>query len=303
MNKPVDASLRQLRYFAVLTEELHFGRAAARLGISQPSLTRQIQSLEKAVGAPLIERGQRAVALTAAGKAFAELARFTLANHDRSVETARNIAVRHLDSLTIGFESCAAYHDFTEIVRQYMARYPRTRLSSFRMSGPEQAEALIRNQIDAGFMHPPFTEDALLTFDEVAEERFIVALPSSHRLASKRRLACADLANEPFVLYPRALAPGCYDAVQKICRRAGFAPDVVHESNEIAVSLKLIPVVGAVTLFPQCVKQRHAPGVAFRELIGDETTVTCGFLRRAGDIAPAVGRFLKIWRTAKAKQH
>ena len=300
MSQPTDASLRQLRYFAALAEDLHFGKAASRLGISQPSLTRQVQNLEKIVGAALVERTQRSVSLTPAGVAFAERARVTLHHHDSSVESARNTAARQGESLTIGFEPCAPYHDFPAILKQFMARYPRTRLSTFQMSGPEQADALARNRIDLGFVHPPVPDDGVFTFERVIEEPFVVAMPSSHRLASRKRVPSLELANEKFVLYPRALAPGCYDAVQRICRAAGFMPEVVHESNEISVSLSLRPVIGAVTLFPECVKSRRAAGVTFRDLEGSVTTVTCGFLRRTDDVAPPIERFLKMWRTVKS---
>jgi DNA-binding transcriptional LysR family regulator len=297
MSQRADATLRQLRYFAALAEDLHFGKAAARLGISQPSLTRQLQNLEKTVGTPLVERTQRSISLTEAGVTFAERARVTLHHHDTSLESARNVAARQGESLAIGFEPCAPYHRFPEIVKQFLRKYPRTRLSSFQMSGPEQAEALARNRIDLGFMHPPVPDGGHLTFEPVAEESFIVAMPSGHKLARKKSVPSAELAKEKFLLYPRALAPGCYDAVQRICRAAGFAPEVVHESNEVAVSLGLIPVVGAVALFPECVKNRRAPGVTFRNLEGSVTTVTCGFLRRAGDAGTSIDRFLKLWRT------
>ena len=299
MTQSSDATLRQLRYFAALAEELHFGKAAFRLGITQPSLTRQIQSLEQIVGTPLLERTKRAVSLTPAGTAFAERARVTLQNHDRSVETVRNVSVRARESLAIGFECCAPYHDFPEVVKRFMARYPRTRFSSFAMPGAEQAEALVRNRIDAGFLHPPVPEGSLFTFERVGEEPFVIAMPASHRLASRKRVPCAQLAKEKFVLYPRTLAPGCYDAVQSICKAAGFTPEIVHECNDISVSLSVIPAVGVVTLFPECVRRRRAPGVVFRDIEGSITTVTCGFLRRSGDRDPPVERFLKMWRIIK----
>lgn len=300
MTQPNDATLRQLRYFAVLAEELHFGRAAARLRISQPSLTRQIQILEKIVGAVLVERTQRAVALTPAGVVFAERARTTLQHHDRSVETARNVSARRSESLVIGFECCAPYHDFGEVVKRFMALYPRTRFSSFAMSATEQVEALARQRIDAGFLHPPVPDEPMFTFDQVGEEHFVVAMPSSHKLASRRRVPCSLLAGEKFVLYPRMLAPGCYDAVQQICKAAGFTPEIIHESNEISVSLSLIPASGAVTLFPECIRKRRAPGVVFRNIEGSLTTVTCGFLRHTDDAASPVERFLRMWRIVKA---
>jgi DNA-binding transcriptional LysR family regulator len=299
MTQSADATLRQLRYFAALTEELHFGKAASRLGITQPSLTRQIQSLEKIVGTPLLERTQRAVSLTPAGIAFAERARVTLEHHERSLETARNVSARGRESLAIGFECCAPYHDFPEVVKRFMARYPHTRFSSFAMPAAEQAEALARNRIDAGFLHPPVPDSGHFTFERVGEEPFVIAMPASHRLASRKRVACAQLAKERFVLYPRALAPGCYDAVQHICKAAGFTPEVVHECNDIAVSLGLIAAAGVVTLFPECVRKRRAPGVVFRDIEGSITTVTCGFLRRSGDGGIPMERFLKMWRAVK----
>jgi DNA-binding transcriptional LysR family regulator len=297
-----DASLRQLRYFAALADELHFGKAASRLGISQPALTRQIQTLEKLVGAALVERTQRSVSLTAAGAAFADGARETLEHHSRSLEAARNVAARRGESLAIGFESCAPFHDFAAVVKQFLARYPRTRLSSFQMSGPEQAEALTRQRIDLGFVHPPVPDGALFTFERVADERFIVALPSSHRLASRKRVPAAELAAEKFVLFPRELAPNCFDAIQRICQAAGFTPEVVHESNGVSVSLKMIPALDAVTLFPECVGSQPAPGVVYRDLVGSITTVACGFLRRAGEPATPVERFLRTWRAVKKGQ-
>jgi DNA-binding transcriptional LysR family regulator len=301
MAQPVEATLRQLRYFAILAEELHFGKAASRLGIAQPSLTRQIQALEKIVGAVLVERTQRAVSLTPAGTAFAERARVTLQHHDRSVETARNVSSRREESLAIGFECCAPYHDFPDVVQRFMARYPRTRFSSFAMPAAEQAEALARNRIDAGFLHPPVPDNPLFSFDRVGEEPFVIAMPASHRLASRKRVPCSQLAKEKFVLYPRAAAPECFDAVQQICRAAGFTPEIVHESNDIAVSLGLIPAAGVITLFPDCVRRRRAPGVVFREIEGSVTTVTCGFLRRSGERGSPVERFLKMWRLVKSE--
>jgi DNA-binding transcriptional LysR family regulator len=184
-------------------------------------------------------------------------------------------------------------------VKRFIARYPRTRFSSFAMPASEQAEALARNRIDAGFLHPPVPDDPIFSFDPVGEEAFVIAMPASHRLASHKRVRCSHLAKERFVLYPRALAPGCYDAVQQICKAAGFTPEIVHESNDISVSLGLIPSAGVVTLFPECVRKRRASGVVFRSLEGSITTVTCGFLRRSADAGSPVERFLKMWRLVK----
>jgi DNA-binding transcriptional LysR family regulator len=302
MARAPDATLNQLRYFAALAEELHFGRAAEQLGISQPALTRQIQSLEKFVGTPLVERARRAISLTMAGHAFAERARETLRHHDRAMEAARNTGQRLEQSLVVGFEPCAPFHNFPSVVLKYLRRYPQTRFSTFVMAAPEQTEALARRRIDLGFVHPPVPETERFAFEPVGEDRFILALPHSHPLAARRRVGVTELKKERWVLYPRHLAPACYDTVQRICEGGGFRPEVVHESNGVSVSLSLIPALGAVTLFPECVRNQKAEGVVYRELEGKSATVTCGFLRRTDEQSTAVERFLKLWRAMEQTQ-
>jgi len=302
MAQPLDATLNQLRYFAALADELHFGRAAGKVGISQPALTRQIQSLERFIGAPLVERTKRSISLTKAGEVFAEEARETLRHHDRAIHAARHVGNRPEQSLAIGFEPCAPFHNFPSVVLKYLRRYPGTRLSTFTMAAPEQGEALARHRIDLGFLHPPVPEQEHFTFEPVSVDRFILALPDSHALASRKRIRMADLKRERWVLYPRHLAPACYDAVLRMCETSGFRPDVIHESNGVSVSLGLIPALGAITLFPECVRSRKSDGVAFRELDGKVAEVTCGFLLRAADRSPAVEGFLNIWRVASGTQ-
>ena len=296
MARTPDATLNQLLYFATLAEELHFGRAAQQLGISQPALTRQIQSLEKFVGTTLVERTRRAISLTTAGHVFAERARETLRHHDRAMEEARNTGQRREQSLAIGFEPCAPFHSLPSVVLQYLRRYPQTRFSSFVMAAPEQVEALARCRIDLGFMHPPVPGAERFAFEPVGEDRFILALPDSHPLAARKRVRLTELKKERWGFYPRHLAPACYDAVQRICDEGGFRPDVVHETNDISVSLRLIPALGVVTLFPECVRNQKADGVVYPELEGKNAAVTCGFLRRTGDQSVPAERFLKLWR-------
>ena len=302
MAQTPDATLNQLRYFAALAEELHFGRAAQKVGISQPALTRQIQRLERFVGVGLVERTKRSISLTKAGEVFAEQARETLRHHDRAIQAARHVGNRREQSLAIGFEPCAPFHNFPSVVLEYLRRYPQTRLSTFVMGAPEQGEALARHRIDLGFVHPPVPEQEHFTFEPVGEDRFILALPDSHELASRKRVRLADLKNERWLLYPRDLAPACYDAVVRMCEASGFRPDVIHESNGVSVSLSLIPALRAVTLFPECVGNQKADGVAFRDLEGRLATVTCGFLRRAASRSRAAERFLNMWRTAMGTQ-
>jgi DNA-binding transcriptional LysR family regulator len=296
MARAPEATLNQLRYFATLAEQLHFGRAAQQLGISQPALTRQIQILEKFVGAPLVERTRRAISLTTAGRVFAEHAQETVRLHDRAMEAARNTGRRREESIALGFEPCAPFHNLPLMVLRYLQKYPQTRFSTFVMAAPEQAEALARRRIDLGFVHPPVPEAERFAFEPVGEDRFIVALPDAHPLSAQKRVRLTELKKERWVFYPRHLAPACYDAVQRICDEGGFRPDVVHETNDISVSLRLIPALGVVTLFPECVRNQKADGVVYRELECKNAAVTCGFLRRSDQQSTAAERFLKLWR-------
>ena len=223
MAQAPDATLNQLRYFAALADELHFGRAAQKVGISQPALTRQIQSLERFVGAPLVERTRRSISLTRAGQVFAERARETLRHHDRAMDAARNSSTRREESLARGFEPCAPFHNFPSVVLEYLRRYPETRLSSFVMAAPEQAEALQRYRIDLGFVHPPVPEQERFAFEPVSEDRFILAVPDSHALASRKRVRVTELKKERWVFYPHHLAPTVTTPYIGCARPADFA--------------------------------------------------------------------------------
>src|SRR5260370_10489995 len=128
---------RQVRSFVVLAEELHFGKAATRLSLAQPSLTRQIQLLEAYMGVALFHRTQREVHLTPAGQTFLEQARITLEQHDRSIEAAQNVAEKHTDVLTIGFEPCAAFHGLPQVVQEFGRRHPKVKLISYQINAPE----------------------------------------------------------------------------------------------------------------------------------------------------------------------
>jgi len=224
MAQAPDATLNQLRYFAALADELHFGRAAQKVGISQPVLTRQIQSLEGFVGAPLVERTGRSISLTRAGQVFAERARETLRHHDRAMEGARNASNRCETSLAIGFEPCAPFHNFPWVVLQYLRRHPETRLSSFVMAAPEQAEALERHRIDLGFVHPPVPEQERFAFEPVSEDRFILALPDSHALASRKRVRVAELRRSAGFSIPAILRRHVGTPYIGCAKPADFAP-------------------------------------------------------------------------------
>lgn len=300
MENPPEIEFRQLRYFAVLAEELHFGQAAARLGIAQPSLSRQIQLLEQQLGSPLFRRTRRQVQLTPVGQVFLEQAKLTLDQHARGIETVRNAAQRQLDVMSIAFEPCATFHGLLEVVQKFAQCYPKTRLITYQLTASEQHEAVRRRQIDAGFLHPPVSGPGLV-FEKVLEETFLCALPTVHPLARRRKIALEALMTEAFILFPRAVAPACFDIIYELCRQAGFTPDVQHQTSDLNFCLNLVASGMGVTIVPACARERQFPGVAYRELSKATSTVESGFIRRVGEpVSPAFEQLLTLWRSHAA---
>src|SRR5213592_3164838 len=201
MNLP---DLRQLRYFVAVAERLHFGRAAAALHISQPPLSRAIQSLEERLGVALLARTRRRVELTAEGARFLFRSRRLAAQLETAVAELHGMAAGERGRLRIGFVSLADYGVLPGLLKAYKSAQPRVRLALREMLSPEQAAALAAGELDFGLLLPPVAGATRLEHLVVQRERFVIALPAKHPLASERgRLALAALAGEPFVTIPR----------------------------------------------------------------------------------------------------
>ena len=197
--------LRTLRYFVVLAEELHFGRAAQRLAITQPPLSLAIRGLEDELGVILLARTRRRVALTHAGSTFLEQARGILARTAEAVQLAQAADRGDVGRLTIGFMSASIFTLLPAVLREFAARHPGVRLDLRELTLPQQIAALRSGNLDAGFVRPPVT-DADLTATPLLEEPLRVALPAGHRLTASKRVRAAELAGEPFVTFQRAPA-------------------------------------------------------------------------------------------------
>src|SRR5215207_3521737 len=194
--------LRHLRYFVAVAEELHFGRAAERLRIAQPPLSRQIRDLEREIGSALFERGSRGVELTPAGLAFLPEARLTLAQAERAQRTAQRAARGETGRLRVGFVEAATFSGILpDVLGFFRMHLPDIGLSLFEMDSLQQAEAFRDGRIDLGILHsPPADADRWLRAESVYSDPLVAALPHTHRLAGRARLALADLAGDSFVL-------------------------------------------------------------------------------------------------------
>jgi len=257
--------LRQLRHFIAVAESLHFGRAAATLHISQPPLSRSIQDLEQRLGAMLLERTRRRVELTPAGTRFLEEAKRLLVLLERAVLDAGSMAAGDSGRLRLGFVSLADYGVLPGLLKAYKAAKPGISLALREMLSPEQAAALTAGELEFGLLLPPVAGD--LEHVVVQRERFVAALPSEHRLARKRgRLAMRELAQESFVMVPRAIAPGLYDIVAGLAARAGFSPRVAQEAIQMQTVVSLVSSGLGVAIVPASVANLGRRGVAYREL-------------------------------------
>ena len=275
--------LRHLRYFVAVAEELHFGRAAQRLRIAQPPLSRQIRDLEREVGAPLFERHARGVELTPAGQAFLPEARLTLAQAERSVRTAQRAAQGETGRLRVGFVEAATWSGILpEVLGFFRMHLPNIGLSLFEMDVLEQADAFRDGRIDVGLLHgTPPDPGRTLQVEPLYSDPMVAAVPDVHRLAAKSRLTLADLAAEPFVLFPRPRSPELYDALIARCRTAGFSPRIVQDAEGWHTIAGLVAAGVGVAFVPRSLAQHARPRVAYRPVrdLGVELSMAVAWRR------------------------
>jgi len=257
--------LRHLRYFVAVAEELHFGRAAQRLHIAQPPLSQQIRHLEGELGVSLFHRTNRRVALTDAGRAFLVEARLTLAQAERAMEVASRAARGEVGQLIIGYMASAELNVFPRLLPLFRKRHPGIELAFQLLGASEQLQMLRDGQIHAGLLRLPASDQALVV-KPIVREPLVVVLPERHPLARRRSLTLSALRDERFISFPRRFAPGYYDALMAICRRAGLEPNVVHDSSRLHTTLSLVATGRGVVLTGKCVERLGRPGIVCRPL-------------------------------------
>ncbi len=261
--------LRHLRYFLAVAEELHFTRAAERLGIGQPPLSQQIQSLEREIGTPLFRRLPRGVELTDAGRSFQQDAQAIIDDAERATDRARRVARGELGRIRVGMINSAPFHPFIpRVIREFRRLYPNVALSLQENSTPALAQAIRDDQIDIAFVRPLLGESDGLQVRNLFDEDVVIALPSGHALARRQRLPLLSLSLEPFVLFPRAVGSGLYDDIIAVCRKVGFSPRIVQETLQVTSIVNLVAAGLGVSLVPASMQQVHTDGVTYRPISG-----------------------------------
>ncbi|VVN09808.1 HTH-type transcriptional regulator BenM [Pseudomonas fluorescens] len=277
--------LRHLRYFIAVAEELHFGRAAQQLGISQPPLSQQIQALEHELGARLFERTNRRVELSEAGRLFLEEARQVLAQVDKAADVARRAQLGELGEMKIGFTSSAPFTSkIPKAIHAFRQRYPAVHLSLKEMSSRDVAAAVFDESIEVGLMRPMPLPDGLQV-TELFREPLVAVLNASHPLvaASEQGLHMADLAREPFVFFPRSYGSGLHAQLLALARQAGFSPHFAQEVGEAMTIIGLVSAGIGVSVLPASYQRMRIDGVVYRTVL-DEGADTAVWLvqRQAG---------------------
>ncbi|MDW3684194.1 LysR substrate-binding domain-containing protein [Cupriavidus sp. CuC1] len=259
--------LRDLRMFLALAEELHFGRAAERLRISQPPLTKHIQQLEAQLGVMLFDRNKRSVRLTPAGSALVQEARRILSQAEVAMQVVRRAEHGETGTLRIGFVAAVIYIGIEKLFARLERDLAGVETVWEEMGSSEQVEALRHDRIDLGFAQVQ-TGAAEMSAHLVARTPLVAALPATHRLAGKRRVDPAELVEEPFIVIPRESAPGYFDLVVSTCLQSGFSPNIRHYARHLLSVVSLVALGRGVSLVPRTLGRAALPGVVLKPLAG-----------------------------------
>ncbi|MEP6996623.1 MAG: LysR family transcriptional regulator [Betaproteobacteria bacterium] len=290
--------LRRLRYFVAVAELLHFGRAAARLHMSQPPLSRQIQQLEREIGAMLFRRSKRRVELTDAGAYLLDHARRMLAEAETLAARTRRVESGETGRLTLGFISTVDYSILPGMLGAYRAAYPGVTLELRELTSDVQLRELHEGRIDAGMLLAPVDDSALAVLP-LLREPLVAALPADDPLArSRNALSLAALAGRPFVIFPRSAAPGLHDAIIEFCRQSGFTPRVAQEAIQMQTIVSLVSAGLGVALVPASLRDMRRRGVAYRRLREDSPLLTILLAWRAANRSACLAQFVATARAA-----
>ena len=291
--------LRHLRYFVAVADERSFTRAAEKLGIAQPPLSQQIQSLEKELDVILFDRTKRPLQLTSAGQAFLEASRSTIANLEQSIQRTQRIHLEELNCLTIGFTSSIANGVLPNILRTFRQHYPEIKLILWEENSAFQIERLRDHQTDVVFVYQnhDLTKANDLKMMPLSQEMLVVVLPQNHPLAVQSQISLTDLANEEFIM-PRTLVVSALpEQIADLCKEAGFKPNVVQEATFMVTILGLVAGEVGISILPSSVQNLQRQGVVYRPIQEKTPVNQLIAVWRDADTSTILEQFLTIAKT------
>jgi len=284
--------LRHLHYFIAVAEELNFSRAADRLHMAQPPLSQQIRQLEEELGFQLFHRTKRKVQLTEAGQIFLAEVQQILRSLNQAVHKSQQASRGEVGRLVIGFVSSAAYNILPPILQTFHRQIPGVTLELQELTTREQIQAVLDGKLDIGFVRPP-VEDVELDSKIIFREPLMVALPESHPLQTRPSISVKLLANEPFILFPRKVAPGLHDQILSVCLQAGFNPQVTQEAIQMQTIVSLVAAEMGVAIVPLSLQNLQRQGVSYKPLEELTPMVEVAIISRQHP-TPTVQRFCEI---------
>jgi LysR family transcriptional regulator, benzoate and cis,cis-muconate-responsive activator of ben and cat genes len=289
--------LRHLRYFVAVAEDLHFGRAADRLGIAQPPLSQQIRRLEAELGTRLLHRTNRRVQLSDVGRTFLAEAKLTLMQADRARDVVRRAKGGAFGPLIIGHPPTAEVTVFPRVLPTFTRQHPEVAIALQTTSRPlEQFEMLRDGRIHVGFLRMP-AKDSRVIVVPILREPLLAALPARHPLAKRRAVTLRALSSEPFVFFRRELLPGFYDLVMDIWRRAGQKPRGLEHTTRLHTMLSLVAIGRGVSLVPRSASGFGGKGVVCRPVRPRLPQVEFGIAYNPANPSGLVRAFLDVVAT------
>lgn len=291
----MNVDIRQIRYFVTVAETLHFGRAAERLHLTQPPLSRQVAALEAALGVRLLERHSRHVRLTAAGRQLLTDGKAVLATFDRACRNAQLADAGRLGDLTIGFMVHAAYSSVPALTRRFIAAYPDVRLNLRETMPFDIVDGLQEGAIDAGVTFDPGAVRGLEKM-VIHREQLCVVLNQDHHLAAKALIKVEDLAGEALIVTPSRTAPALRQAVDNCFAHAGLEPVVRMETQLQQTIVSLVAEGLGMALVPQSLRRLGVGGVVYRYL-ADAPWVEQVLAWRSDALNPALAPLLEVARS------
>tara|TARA_R110002020_G_scaffold240089_5_gene452737 strand:+ start:438 stop:1385 length:948 start_codon:yes stop_codon:yes gene_type:complete len=261
--------LRHLRYYIVVAEQLHFGRAAKLLNISQPPLSNQIKHLEEEIGVQLLIRNNKEVRITPAGQHFLEAAKNCITTLDKEIAFTQRIAQGKEGAISIGFSGTMSFHLIPSIVKDFKRSHPGIDIRLQQLTTHNQVIGLIHGTIDVGFLVAPVLDKRIDNIT-ILEEHFVACLPKSHPLATCSQIIdVSKLCDENWVMTPREAGHGYYDAIMSLCKEQNFIPNVIQTAQEQQTLVALVAAEIGVTLLPHSATYIKNDHVVYKEINSD----------------------------------
>jgi DNA-binding transcriptional LysR family regulator len=291
--------LRQLRYFVAVAEEMHFGRAADRLHMTQPPLSQAIQSLESQLGTALFDRTRRSVALTAAGRALLPEARRLLQQASALKTLAMRAAAGESGQLSIAFVSSADYSVLPSSLREFRTAYPSVHIELQEATTDVQLNLLAENKLDLGILIPPLPDKLKieLSYLPIFSEPLMLAITEGSAISRlKGKIPLEACAEQPLIIFPRRIAPAFHDMILGCFRDAGLTPHIGQEAIQMQTIVGLVSAGMGIALVPQSVSNLKRPGVEYRAFKEASPRIEIGLAWRSDNDSPVLTAFINLMR-------